>query len=189
MEFAAKFQGVLARRVGNLIYKLRDRVGALELRPFKTAQSREKVTAETDARQTSSKSAAHACVQSVRRGRRVEIARQRRLVQAVVAGAKLIYPLGTGSPNPVAAEHLRPGVNLGEPFLLQFREIFHRSGVVAEEVLASDAVVPVDPEIQFCDEVVDVDVVVESVCDPDALRIVEGKPAAVAGYGSARHRA
>src|ERR1700739_5022000 len=72
-------------------------------------------------------------------------------------------------------------MNVGEPFLLQLGEVFDRSGVIAEEVHAADGVSIIEPVIDFGDYVVDVDNVVKSVCDVDALRIVKGEAGAITG--------
>ena len=46
----------------------------------------------------------------------------------------------------------------------------------------------VEVVIELGDEIVHVDVVVKSIADVDALRVVQGKSRAVAGHASARHR-
>src|ERR1700722_889497 len=185
VEVSAEFKSVLTGSVRDVIYKLRDRIGPLKLWPLESPQAGEKISAKADARETTCVRSAHAGIQTVRRGRSVEIIRQRGLVQPVVADARLVYPACAGSPNPVAAQHLRTGVDRGEPFLLQFWEVLNVAGVVSKKVGAADAASFIEPVVHFADEVFDVDHVVKSVSNTDALGVVQGESAAVAGYGCA----
>ena len=83
----------------------------------------------------------YTCIQTVGGGGRVEVARQSRLVEAVVANAGLVHEAGGGSPNPVTSDHLCASVNIGEPFLLQFGKVFDGAGVVSKKVGPADAAV------------------------------------------------
>ena len=96
MHFATEFQGVFTRSVGDVIHELRDRIGPLKFRPLEPAEPGEEVTAKTNARQAAGVRSAYARIQPVGRSRSVEIARQGRLVQPVVANAGLIDPTGLG---------------------------------------------------------------------------------------------
>ena len=118
VQFGSDLYRMLARRVGDVVGKLRDGIGSLEFRPFEAAESGEEISAKTDSGQASGKRAADSCIETVARGRGVEIARQRWLVQTVVAKPQLIDPAGSGRPDPAAAHNLRAGVDLGSPFLL-----------------------------------------------------------------------
>src|SRR5260370_30496397 len=85
MDFSAKLQGMFARCVRNMIYKLRDRVWPLELGPLEAAKAWKEVTAKPNARQPSGKRTAHPRIQTVGGSRRVDVARQRRLIKPVLA--------------------------------------------------------------------------------------------------------
>jgi hypothetical protein len=88
--------------------------------------------------------------------------------------------------DPVATHDLRTGVNLRKPFLLKFREIFYCAGVVAKEICPADAVLVAEREVNFSDHIINVDVVVESVRNANALRVVRRKSRAITGDGWAR---
>src|ERR1700685_274574 len=85
MQLTAELQGMFSGSIGNVVDKLDDIVGPLKLRPLEAAQSGEEVSAKADARQPSSKRTGHTRIKTVIRRWRIEIARQRRLVEAVVA--------------------------------------------------------------------------------------------------------
>src|SRR4029077_15946616 len=180
MQFSAELEGVAAGGVGNMIDELHDGVGALELWPFKATQARKEISAKPDARQSAREWTRDAGVEPVAGCGRVEIARQCRLVKAVISKARLIHPMRIGSPRPASANHLSPRVNLRPPLRLQLRKVFDRPCVVPEEVHAANAVILVDVEIHFAERVVNGDVVGESIRDVDVWIIVRGETSPVA---------
>src|SRR4029077_14343766 len=186
MQFSAELEGVAAGGVGNMIDELHDGVGALELWPFKATQARKEISAKPDARQSAREWTRDAGVEPVAGCGRVEIARQCRLVKAVISKARLIHPMRIGSPRPASANHLSPRVNLRPPLRLQLRKVFDRPCVVPEEVHAADAVILVDVEIHFADRVVNRDVVGESIRNSNALRVVCGETGSVTRDRTAR---
>src|SRR5256885_2488789 len=131
----AQFEGGLDLVLQAVFQDRLEGIRSLELRPLESAETGEEVSAKSDARQASGKRAAHAGIEAICRCRRVEIAWQRRLVQAVVARAELVDPVRARSIDPIPSDDLRPGVNLRPPPILQFRKIFDRAGVVPEEII------------------------------------------------------
>src|SRR4051812_27162605 len=107
---------MLSGGVGDMIDELGDRVWALEFWPLESAQPREEVAAETDARKSSRELTAHACVQTVGRGGCIQIAWQSGLIQTVVTDAGFIHPVRSRGVNPIASHHLCAGVNVRKPF-------------------------------------------------------------------------
>lgn len=199
VEFATDFKGVLPGRVRDVIHNLRDRIGSLEFRPLESAETGKEISAKADAGQAASKGPAYTCIQTVRRSRGAQVVRQRRLVQAVVADARLVHPARTGSPDPVATYYLCSGVNRREPLLLQLGEVFYVSGIVSKKVGSADTVLIVQPVVAFADEIVDMHDVVKSVRDADGLAggqggidiclIVRRESGTAAGDGPAREGA
>src|SRR5258708_17431868 len=100
MDFSAKLQGMFARCVRNMIYKLRDRVWPLELGPLEAAKAWEEVTAKPNARQPSGKRTTHPRIQTVGGSRRVDVATQRRLIKTVVYKSRFVCPTLTLYPTP-----------------------------------------------------------------------------------------
>src|SRR5208282_2608276 len=144
-------------------------VRALELWPFEAAQSGKEVAAKPDARQSAREWTRDTGVEPVAGRGRVEIARQCRLVKAVISEACFIHPARTGIPRPTSANHLGARVNLRPPLRLILRKVFDRPRIVSEEVHPADAVILVDVEIHFADRIVNGDVVGEPIRDIDAL--------------------
>src|ERR1019366_2186471 len=173
----------------NVIDELRDGVRSLELWPFEAAQAGKEISAKTDARQSAGERTRDAGVEPVAGCGGVEIARQCRLVKAVISNARFIYPRGTGIPRPASAHHLGPRVNLRPPLRLQLRKVFDRPRVVPEEVHPADAVILVDVEIHFADRIVNGDVVGEPIRDIDVWIIVRGEAGSVACDRTAGERA
>ena len=125
--------------VRDVIDELRDRVRTLELRPLESAQAGNEGSGKTDARKPAGERAAYARVQSIGRCGSIQIARQRRLIQTVVADPGFIHPPGIRRKDPASAQHLRARVNFGAPLRLQFRKVFHCPVVVAIEISSADA--------------------------------------------------
>src|SRR5580698_9082726 len=71
MKLHAKFQRMFPCKIGNMIVKLNNVVWSLELRPFETTEAGEEVAAESNARQTTSKRATDAGIQSITGSRRI----------------------------------------------------------------------------------------------------------------------
>src|SRR5579871_3874008 len=169
MEFGAQLDGMLAGRVRDVIDKLRNGIRTLELGPLESAEAREEIAAEADTRQAAGERPAHAGIQTVTGRWRVQIARQRRLIQAVVAGPRFVHPARARSPDPASTNHLRPRVNVREPILLQLGKIFHRARVVSEEVSTVDAVTIVQVIVDLSHNIIDMDDVVEPIRNSDGL--------------------
>src|SRR5580692_4710143 len=112
MHLAAELQSMFSSRVGNVVNKLDDIVGPLKLRPFESAQPGE-VSAKADARQPSGERAAHSGVKTVIRRWRIKIARQRGLIEPVVAHPNFIDPTRGGRVNPASSNDLGARVNIG----------------------------------------------------------------------------
>src|SRR5581483_11064602 len=108
-----------------------------------------------------------------------------RLKQPVVAESRLVYPLRIRYPRPIQAEYLGAGVNIGEPLRLQFGKIFHRPGVVAEEIHSADRVPLVHLVVNLADHVVRADAVRKTIVDGGRAggieAVVRRKSLAVAG--------
>src|SRR5207245_1879506 len=112
MYFATKLEGMLARSIGNVVNKLGDGVGSLELWPFKPTQARKEISAKADAGQPAGQSTrSHTRVKAVTRRRSVKIAGQRGLVKAVVPESGFIHPAYIRDPRPTGPEYLGAGVN------------------------------------------------------------------------------
>ena len=71
VHFGSDLYRMLARRVGDVVGKLRDGIRSLELGPFETAEPWEKIAAKTDPGQASGKRAADSRIETVARGRSV----------------------------------------------------------------------------------------------------------------------
>ena len=104
-----------------------------------------------------------------------EIARQRRLVEPVVAHSCFVDPARAGSPYPAPAHDLRSGVNVGKPFLLQLGKILHSPAVIAKKIHDGDAAAVIQPVVHLADQVVDVHDLIKPVGNADALACVCGK--------------
>ena len=89
---------------------------------------------------------------------------KRGLIEAIVAEADFIDPTGTRDPGPVCPQHLRPGVNLGQPLRLQLARVRHSPGVVAEEIPPIKNVALGDVIVDFADRIVGAD----SVREPES---------------------
>src|ERR1039458_8569859 len=85
MQVTPELKGMLARGIGNMVDELDSRVWSLEFRPLERAQPRDEGSGKTDAGQAAGIGAAHASVKAVSGRRRIQIARQRGLVEPVVA--------------------------------------------------------------------------------------------------------
>src|SRR5208282_2347571 len=92
----------------------------------------------------------------------------------------LIDPTRGRRVGPASSNHLGAGMNVGPPFRLQLRKIFHRSRVVTEKVHTADALLFIEVVIDLGDYVVDPDLVGKSVHYVDGWIIVEGKSRTVA---------
>src|ERR1700686_3321093 len=172
MQLAAELERVRAGSVGNLIDELLDGVGSLELRPFEATQAGKEISAKPDARQSAREWTRDAGVEPVAGRGCVQIARQCRLIKAVISKACFIHPAWTGSPRPTSANHLGPRVDVRSPPRLQLGKVFYRSCVVPEEVHPANAVVLVEVDVHFADCVLNLDVVGESIRNSNALRVV-----------------
>src|SRR6266576_132961 len=174
---------MLARSVRDVIYELRDRVGSLEFRPLESSQTGEEIPAKADAGETARERSARSGVQTVGRGRRVEIARQSGLIETVVASTEFVQQMGVRRVDPVSSDDLGAGVNLREPFLLVLRKVLDGPGIISEEVGPANAAAVVDSEIQLPHDIVDMNDVIESVRDADPLRVFQRESGAVARAG------
>ena len=117
MDLAAKLDGVLPARVGNVVHALESSVGPLHLRPVKASQFlRENVKREDiDARQSTVERVGYAGIQTIGRRKFVVVGRKCRLVEAVVAEADFIHPTRTQDRGPASTGHLGSSVNLRKP--------------------------------------------------------------------------
>src|SRR5580692_2638418 len=180
---------MLTGGVRNMISKLDHGVRPLKLRPLEAAKSWKEIPAESDARQPTCIRPADTRVQTITRRRAIQIAWQRRLIETAVAESSFVDPTCVRSPDPIAAGHLRASVNVREPFLLQFRKVFHGSSVVTKKIHATDGLVRVDAEIYFGHSILYADVVIKSVRDVDGRIVVRRETAAVAADGCIRRSA
>src|ERR1700733_12439087 len=195
VNFRSELEGVFANYVRDVIDELHSRIRALHFRPVKSPQFlRENIEGrDVDAGQSAVERIGYTGVQAVIAGGNSVIVRKRRLVQPVVAEAGFVSPLGTRNMGPIDAGHLRPGMDLRQPFGLEFARIAHRSVVVAIKISAADGVAVVDVVVHFADCVVGAHAVGKTEVDRSGAGWIGAKirreTAAVAGNRRAQSAA
>src|SRR5450755_2631967 len=120
MQFTTELERVVAGGTGHMIGELNDGVRSLEFRPLETAQAGEEIAAKPDAWQSAGEWTRDAGVEPITRCQCSQIARQSRLVKAVISHSHFIDPARTGGPCLTSAKHLRASMNVGSPLGLVF---------------------------------------------------------------------
>src|SRR5579864_6562215 len=164
--------------IRNVVDKLGERIRPLKLWPLEGALSRNECAGKSDAGQSSSERTAYTGGEAVSRRWSVEVPRQRGLVQAAVADARLIHPSRIGSPNPVASDHLGASVYFRPPLRFQLRKILGRSGIVSKEVCAANRMALGQIVIHLGDHIIGIGNVGEALHEAGTEIVVDRKAGA-----------
>src|SRR5712692_2746457 len=134
-ELSAKFEGMLAAQIGDLIDEVIDLIGPDNFRKVvEGTQLREGAVGEPDVRNTAQQRIGNTGVDLVGES---EIVRQNLENIVRETCAELVGPRGTRGPGPVASDGLCAGMNFGAELREDLEEVHAHDGVIAKEIRAA----------------------------------------------------